>query len=163
MKNCIKVIFVSKWFLIIVECFHSKFKFGHPNDISVIYSCWVTFTVFQSTVNVGLHLLYFEIGDGWTRLALIIVVIQGALWMKKLRRGIARCLKVRGKQVGLFGWMGPKIAALHWPLYKFSFHLGLQQGKAFDTCAYKCASYSSSSGLLTWGSSPLSFKLPVDK
>ena len=43
MESGIKIIFVSKWFLIPVEYIDSKITIWPPDDISLIYSCWVTF------------------------------------------------------------------------------------------------------------------------
>ena len=42
MENGIKMIFVSKWFLIPVEYIDSKITIWPPDDISFIYLCWVT-------------------------------------------------------------------------------------------------------------------------
>ena len=42
MENGIKLIFVSKWFFIPVEYIDSKITIWPPDDISLIYSCWVT-------------------------------------------------------------------------------------------------------------------------
>ena len=42
MENVIKMIFVSKWFLIPVEYIDSKITIWPPDNISLIYSRWVT-------------------------------------------------------------------------------------------------------------------------
>ena len=43
MENGIKMIFGSKWFLILVEYSDSKITFWPPDDISLTYLCWVTY------------------------------------------------------------------------------------------------------------------------
>ena len=43
MENGIKMIFVSKWVLIPVEYIDSNITIWPPDDISLIYSCWVTY------------------------------------------------------------------------------------------------------------------------
>ena len=43
MKNGIKMIFVSKGFLIPVEYFDRQITIWFPDDISRIFSCWVTY------------------------------------------------------------------------------------------------------------------------
>ena len=42
MENGIKMIFVLKWFLIPVDYIDNKITIWPPDDISLIYSCWVT-------------------------------------------------------------------------------------------------------------------------
>ena len=43
MENGIKMIFVSKWFLIPVECIFNQITIWSPDDISLIYLRWVTY------------------------------------------------------------------------------------------------------------------------
>ena len=43
MENGIKMIFVSKWFFTAVEYIDSKITIWPPDDISLIYLCWVTY------------------------------------------------------------------------------------------------------------------------
>ena len=45
MENGIKMIFVSKWFLILVEYIDSKITIWPPDDISLINLCWVTINI----------------------------------------------------------------------------------------------------------------------
>ena len=45
MENGIKLIFVSKCFLIPVEYIDSKITIWPPDDISLIYLCWVTYVL----------------------------------------------------------------------------------------------------------------------
>ena len=42
MENSIKMIFVSKLFLIPVEYIDGKITIWPPDDINLIYLCWVT-------------------------------------------------------------------------------------------------------------------------
>ena len=42
MENGIKMIIVSKWFLISIKYIDSKITICPPEDISLIYLCWVT-------------------------------------------------------------------------------------------------------------------------
>ena len=43
MENGIEMVFVSIWFLIPAEYFDSKTTIWPPDNISLIYLCWVTF------------------------------------------------------------------------------------------------------------------------
>ena len=45
MENGIKMIFMSKRFLIPVEYTDSKITIWPPDDISLIYLCWVTYEI----------------------------------------------------------------------------------------------------------------------
>ena len=47
MENGIKIMFMSKVFLIPVEYLDSKITIWPPDDISLIYLCWITFIPIQ--------------------------------------------------------------------------------------------------------------------
>ena len=72
----------------------------------------------------------------WFLSLILFYTVLGVMTIGTSCRGVARLSKMRGGcKGGSWGWLGLKMAALHRPLYKVSFHLGgawVGRGLVFD-------------------------------
>ena len=60
----------------------------------------------------------------WFLSLILFYMVLGGDDNRESCRGLARLSKMGGCKGGSWGWLGLKMAALHRPLYKVSFHLG---------------------------------------